>query len=100
MEIALEVLGIAAVVVAVSGLAGRVRVSAPLLLLLVGVGASYIPFIDEPVLTSEVVLLGFLPPLLYSAALDVSWQSFRGSIKQIRRLGIFPVTLVGIAQGK
>ncbi|HEY0248285.1 MAG TPA: cation:proton antiporter, partial [Gryllotalpicola sp.] len=81
MEIALEVLGIAAVVVAVSGAAERIKVSAPLLLLLFGVGASYIPFIHEPVLTSEVVLLGFLPPLLYSAAIRTSIIDFRHNVR-------------------
>ena len=60
VEIALEVLGIAAVVVAVSGLAEKLRFSAPLLLLLVGVSGSYLPFIDEPQLS---ISLPFERPL-------------------------------------
>ncbi|GAA3571960.1 Na+/H+ antiporter [Microlunatus spumicola] len=99
MEIALEVLGIAAVVVAVSGLAERLRVSAPLLLLLVGVGGSYLPFIDEPVLSSEVVLLGFLPPLLYSAAIRTSIIDFRHNLRPIAYLSVLLVLITALGVG-
>ena len=99
VEIALEVLGIAAVVVAVSGLAGRLRFSAPLLLLLVGVGASYLPFIDEPVLSSEVVLLGFLPPLLYSAAIRTSIIDFRHNLRPIAYLSVLLVLITALGVG-
>lgn len=99
VEIALEILGIAAVVIAVSGLADRIKVSAPLLLLVVGVGVSYVPFIDEPVLTSEVVLLGFLPPLLYSAAIRTSILDFRHNLRPIAYLSVLLVliTALGVA---
>ena len=48
-------------VLAVTALAERLRFSAPLLLMLVGIGTSFVPFIDEPRLTPEIILLGFLP---------------------------------------
>ena len=99
VEIALEVLGIAAVVVAVSGLAGKMRVSAPLLLLLVGVGGSYLPFIDEPVLSSELVLLGFLPPLLYSAAIRTSIIDFRHNLRPIAYLSVLLVLITALGVG-
>ena len=62
MDIALSILAIAAAVVAVTAMAERIRFSAPLLLMLVGIGASFVPFIHEPALTTDVVLLGFLRP--------------------------------------
>ena len=99
VDIALEVLGIAAVVVAVTGLADRLRFSAPLLLLLVGVGASYVPFIDEPVLSSEVVLLGFLPPLLYSAAIRTSIIDFRHNLRPIAYLSVLLVLITALGVG-
>ena len=99
VEIALEVLGIAAVVVAVSGLAEKMRFSAPLLLLLVGVGASYLPFIDEPVLSTEVVLLGFLPPLLYSAAIRTSIIDFRHNLRPIAYLSVLLVLITALGVG-
>ena len=99
VHIALQVLGIAAVVVAVSGLAEKIRVSAPLLLLLVGVGASFVPFVNEPELSSQVVLLGFLPPLLYSAAIRTSILDFRHNLRPIAYLSVLLVliTALGVA---
>ncbi len=99
VETALEILAIVAVVIAVSGLADRIKVSAPLLLLVVGVGASYVPFVDEPVLSSEVVLLGFLPPLLYSAAIRTSILDFRHNLRPIAYLSVLLVliTALGVA---
>lgn len=99
VEIALELLGIAVVVVAVTGLADRLSFSAPLLLLVVGVGASYVPFIDEPVLSSEVVLLGFLPPLLYSAALRTSIIDFRHDLRPIAYLSVLLVLITAFGVG-
>ena len=93
------VLGIAAVVVAVSGLAEKIRFSAPLLLLLVGVGGSYLPLIDVPVLTSEVVLLGFLPPLLYSAAIRTSIIDFRHNLRPIAYLSVLLVLITALGVG-
>ncbi len=40
-----------------------------------------------------------LPPLLYSAALDVSFVGFRRSLPQIRRLGIWLVLVTAVAVG-
>ncbi|WP_227529448.1 cation:proton antiporter domain-containing protein [Microbacterium tenebrionis] len=40
-----------------------------------------------------------LPPLLYSAALDVSFVGFKRSLPQIRRLGIWLVLLTAVAAG-
>ncbi len=40
-----------------------------------------------------------LPPLLYSAALDVSFVGFKRSLPQIRRLGIWLVLITALAVG-
>ena len=61
METALSLLFVAAVVVTVTATAERIRFSAPLLLMLVGIGASYLPGISVPPITSEIVLIGFMP---------------------------------------
>ena len=83
MHIALSVLAVVAVVVAVTAVAERIKFSAPLLLMLVGIGASYVPFIHEPTLTAELVLVGFLPPLLYAAAIRTSVIDFRANRRTI-----------------
>ena len=67
----------------VTALAERIRFSAPLLLMLVGIGISFVPFINEPRLTPEMILLGFLPPLLYAAAIRTSVIDFRANKRSI-----------------
>jgi Na+/H+ antiporter len=84
---------------AVTGFARAWGLPAPLLVTAVALGVSFIPGLPHIEIDSEVILTVVLPPLLYSAALDVSWQSFRGSIKQIRRLGVFLVIITALAVG-
>ncbi|WP_144711093.1 sodium:proton antiporter [Curtobacterium pusillum] len=84
---------------AVTGFARSWGLPAPLLVTAVALAASFLPGLPPMEIDSEVILTVILPPLLYSAALDVSWQSFRGSIKQIRRLGIFLVIVTALAVG-
>jgi monovalent cation:H+ antiporter, CPA1 family len=60
------VLLVAAAVVAV--VARLVRLPYTLALLLLGLGLSSIPWIATPVLSSDIILLLFLPPLLFEAA--------------------------------
>ena len=72
MELALLLVSMAAVVLAVASVSDRVHVPAPLLLIVVGAAASYLPGLPTIRLESEVVLLGLLPPLLYAAAIQTS----------------------------
>lgn len=66
MPVALDIVILAVVVTAVSALARKYALSAPLVLVSVGFVASYVPFVPTPDLTPEIVLVGFLPPLLYA----------------------------------
>ena len=68
VELALSLVGLAVVIVAVSAFANRFGMSPPLLLIVVGLGLSFMPFVPDYVLSPELVLVGILPPLLYSAA--------------------------------
>lgn len=88
METAGSIVAIIGTVILVSGLAQRVRVAAPLVLLVVGVVVSYVPFIPEPELSSEVVLVGLLPPLLYAAAIRTSLVDFRANWNPILGLSV------------
>ena len=99
MHIALSLLAIAAAVVAVTALAERVRFSAPLLLMLVGIGASFVPFINEPSLNSDIVLVGFLPPLLYAAAIRSSIIDFRTNVRSIAYLSVLLVIVTALGIG-
>ena len=77
MHIAAEIVALVVTVLVVSAVARRLDWSAPLCLIVVGVGASYVPGVPEYHLDPEVVLLGLLPPLLYSAAIQTSLVDFR-----------------------
>ncbi|MGO1508240.1 MAG: cation:proton antiporter [Microbacteriaceae bacterium] len=72
---------------------------APLLVTIVALAASFLPFIPEMTIDGHVLLSLVLPPLLYSAALDVSFVGFKRSLPQIRRLGIWLVLLTAAVVG-
>ena len=70
---------------------------APLLVTLVAMAVSLIPGVPQVDIDGELVLWVVLPPLLYSAALDSSFVSFRESLAPIRRLGIGLVVATTLA---
>ncbi len=100
MSVALTVVALVAVGTAVSVLARRVNVPAPLLLVAIGIGASYLPFVPAIELTPELVLLGLLPPLLYSAAIRTPLTDLRANRRVIGLLAVglvlFTTLVVGL----
>ena len=69
MELAALVVAIVLVVILVSRVTAPFGVPTPLALLVVGAVLSFVPGVPEVRLSSELVLYGLLPPLLYAAAL-------------------------------
>ena len=57
-----------AVILSAAVLSHRTGIAAPLLLLGLGIGASYLPTVPEVEVDPELVLAGVLPPLLYASA--------------------------------
>jgi Na+/H+ antiporter len=96
MRLILLVLG-ALVVTAVSR---RLRLPAPLTLVVVGLAVSAIPGVPNYELDPNLVLYGILPPLLYSAALDSSAIQIRADIRPIALLAVglvlFSIGCVGM----
>ena len=88
MEILLLVVGCVSTVLLVTALGRRLPVPAPLLLLVVGAVASYEPWFPLPELTAEMALFGFLPPLLYAAAVNTSLVDFKDNLPAIGWLSI------------
>ncbi|MEV7681911.1 Na+/H+ antiporter [Streptomyces sp. NPDC088341] len=86
-------------VLALTWLARRLRASEPLFLLFGGVLLGLVPFFGEMRLSGEVVLLIFLPPLLYAEALTVSLYQIKANFRVIVLLavGLVLVTLVTVA---
>ena len=98
MNIAFGLVVLVAAVIAVTGLCRRLNLAPPLILIAVGIVASYLPFIPEVQLSAEVVLIGLLPPLLYSAALNTSLVDFNANRRPILLLsvGLVVFTTLGI----
>lgn len=59
-----------------SMLSEKIRISYPILLVLVGLGLGFIPAMPSIRLNPDLVFLIFLPPLLYAAAWNTSWKDF------------------------
>jgi len=99
VTIALTILAVVATVLAVTASANRLKVSAPLLLMLVGIAVSFLPLIHLPELSSELVLIGFLPPLLYAAAIRTSVIDFRANRRSIAQLSVLLVVVTALGVG-
>ncbi|MEV8249480.1 sodium:proton antiporter [Microbacterium sp. NPDC076768] len=72
---------------------------APLLVTVVALAASFLPLVPDVDVDGHLLLSLVLPPLLYSAALEVSFVGFKRSLPQIRNLGIWLVLLTALAVG-
>jgi CPA1 family monovalent cation:H+ antiporter len=87
------------VAVVMAALAERTWVSAPIVLVLVGLAASQIPGVPEFELNPELVLFFFLPPLLYYAAWSSSVRGFRDNLRSITLLSVGLVLATTAAVG-
>src|SRR6195952_4247651 len=99
MHVVFTLVGILAVVIAVAGLCSKLDLPSPLVLIVVGVIGSSLPFIPDVKLEPEVVLYGLLPPLLYAAAIQTSLVDFNANRRSILLLsvGLVAFTTVGVA---
>lgn len=96
----MELLGLVVAVAVVAAAARRLGLSAPLVLIVTGVLASYVPGVPEYRLDPDLVLIGLLPPLLYAASLRTSLVDVRANRQAIGILAvgavIFTTVLVGL----
>ncbi|CAN5381872.1 sodium:proton antiporter [soil metagenome] len=92
------ILGIVVVVVT-AAFSRRLGVAAPLLLVVIGIGYSFIPGVPEIHIDSEVILLGVLPPLLYAAAINVPVVDFRRNFGSIAALSVLLVIVSAVGTG-
>lgn len=101
MQLQHGLLAIAAVlaIVTMSKVAPRVGVAVPIALVVVGVGASYVPFIPNLNVDPHLILMVVLPPILYSAAVTVHATDFRRNVKAIGGLSVLLVVLSALAVG-
>ncbi|MGY0018588.1 Na+/H+ antiporter [Streptomyces sp. YJ-C3] len=95
----LPLVGLIAASAAVAGAARRTPVPAPLLLVAVGLAASYVPWIPEYTLDPHIVLPLILPPLLHTAALESSYLDLRANIRPVALLSVGYVLFATLAVG-
>jgi monovalent cation/hydrogen antiporter len=70
-------LGLLIAIVAIATVADRLRLPYPILLVLGGLVVALLPIHHHVELEPELVLLVFLPPLIYDASLDTSAEDLR-----------------------
>jgi monovalent cation/hydrogen antiporter len=76
------------VLVVVAVIARRLNVAPSILLVIAGAGLALIPGLPPVTLPPELVLLGVLPPLIYSAGVQMSWREFRFNLRPIALFAI------------
>ena len=69
-------------------LARRTNIAPAILLLLAGIALAFVPGMPQIELPPELVLLLVLPPLIYSAAVAMSWREFRFNLRVIFLLAV------------
>ncbi len=99
MDTALTFVTLLAIVVGVSAIAGKRNLSAPLVLIVVGIVGSYLSFVPNFKLTPEIVLVGLLPPLLYAAAIRTSLVDFKANLRPIALLSVGLVLFTTVVVG-
>jgi CPA1 family monovalent cation:H+ antiporter len=87
-------------IVLVATFSKKLGVAAPLILVVVGIGASYLPGLPSDFsVPSEVILVLLLPPLLYSAAISVPLVDFRRNLNTISALSVLLVVATAFVTG-
>jgi Na+/H+ antiporter len=99
MESIVDVVVLVAISVVGAALARRLGFVAPLVLLVAGLALSYVPGFPDAHLEPELVLIGILPPLLYSAALQTSIPAFRRALRPILLLAVGLVLVTAFIVG-
>jgi Na+/H+ antiporter len=92
-------IGLLCAVATVAGLARRLAVSYPIVLVIFGLLCSLLPHVPHVQLSPSLVFLVILPPLLYAAAWQTSWREFKYNLVSISSLAVLLVffTAFGVA---
>jgi monovalent cation/hydrogen antiporter len=99
MSPAVEIVSLVVAAATIAGLSKRWGAPAPLVLVGVGVICSFIGAIPQVNVDPHVILIGLLPPLLYSAAVRTSLVDFRANRQAIVLLSVGCVAFSTVAVG-
>lgn len=97
MEELVEVVLFLAIAIIGTGLARRFGLLSPVLLVIAGLGLSFVPGFPDIRLHPDAVLIGILPPLLYVAAVETSVPAFRYNLRAILLLAVGLVIFTAFA---
>ncbi|HZD69076.1 MAG TPA: Na+/H+ antiporter [Actinomycetes bacterium] len=99
MEAVEVVFGLFVVLAAIATLAQRIEIPYPILLVIGGLVIGLIPGLPRVEIDPDLVLLIFLPPLLYSASLAMPPRELRQNLQPIAllALGLVLLTMVAVA---
>jgi NhaP-type Na+/H+ or K+/H+ antiporter len=92
------VIGVVTIVI-VAAFSKKLGVAAPLILVVVGVAASFLPGGEKIYIEPQLILVAILPPLLYSAAINVPIVDFRRNLSSITALSIVLVIVTALGTG-
>jgi len=86
-----------AVMVIVAVVARRLNTAPSILLVIAGIALALVPGVPRITLAPELVLLGILPPLIYSAGVAMSWREFCFNLRPIALLAVGCVVFTSCA---
>jgi Na+/H+ antiporter len=92
----LLILVLLVVVPALSVLANRLDVPYVILLVLAGLGLGLLPGLPDPALDPDLVLVIFLPPLLYQAAFFADLRDLRSNLRPLTLMSVGLVLLTAV----
>ncbi len=88
------------IITLVAILVRRVKIPYTVALVLAGLGLAFIPAIPfvnpnsaDSIVTSELILALFVPPLIFEGALHLSWKNFRDNLRPILLMAVVGVLL-------
>jgi CPA1 family monovalent cation:H+ antiporter len=93
------IVGLIAIVVAVTAAARRFNLLLPIMLVVVGLALSFVPGFPIPRLDPELVIVAILPPLIYVAAIEISVPAFRYNLRAILQLAVGHVLFIAFLIG-
>jgi monovalent cation/hydrogen antiporter len=85
------------VLVVVAVVARRLNIAPSILLVIAGIALALVPGLPRIEFATELVLLGILPPLIYSAGVAMSWREFRFNLRPITLLAFGCVVFTSCA---
>jgi monovalent cation/hydrogen antiporter len=93
------ILALVTLVALLAAFAQRLKTPYPIVLVLGGLGLSFIPAVPDISLNPSFVFLVVLPPLLFASSLNTPWREFRFNLVSIVMLGVGLVafTVAGVA---